>query len=233
VARRRVLRAAGWALTGSGAVALALAAVIVHETGSPPVDAGSLASLTRGAVPAIHAVQSERSLLPGVAIHRARLVDLPASPSPPRRVRIPSIGLAARIVPVGVTPGSGALALPPDPSLVAWYRFGAAPGQAGSAVLAAHVDFNGRPGVFFGLRRLPVGARVIVEDARGRAHRFTVVARRSYLKRRLPLGLIFADRGRAVLTLVTCGGAFDAATRHYESNVVVFALPPTGTRPSR
>jgi hypothetical protein len=215
---------------GSGAVALALSAVIAHEAGLGPVDAGSLPRPSRPAAAPSRALPGQRSLLPGVAIHPARLVDLPAFPASPRRFRIPSLGITAPIVPVGIAPRSGELALPPDPSEVAWYRFGAAPGEAGSAVLAAHVDLGGRPGVFFALSRIAVGARVAVDDARGRVHRFTVVARRSYLKRRLPLGLIFADHGRPFLTLVTCGGAFDEATRHYESNVVVFAVPARRAR---
>jgi hypothetical protein len=201
-----------------------------QATGSGRVDAGSVSALTRPAVARSTPLAGQRSLLRSVSIHPARLVDLPRSPAPPRRVLVPSLGIAARVVSVGVTPRSGELALPPDPSTVAWYRFGAAPGEAGSAVLAAHVDLAGRRGVFFSLGRLRVGARVTVDDAAGHAHRFIVVARRSYLKRRLPLALIFASRGRPFLTLVTCGGVFDAATRHYESNIVVFAVPAGGVR---
>jgi len=31
--------------------------------------------------------------------------------------------------------------------------------------------------------------------------------------------------GSPVLTLITCGGSFSESTRHYDSNVVVYAVP--------
>ena len=43
-------------------------------------------------------------------------------------------------------------------------------------------------------------------------------------KRELPPRL-FARRGKPALALVTCGGAFDEATRTYAENVVVWAVP--------
>jgi hypothetical protein len=80
------------------------------------------------------------------------------------------------------------------------------------------------PGVFFRLRELGPGDVVTVLFANGSRSSFEVVARRSYPKSRLPPEL-FQRSGRPILALVTCGGAFDQATRSYADNVVVFAVP--------
>ena len=44
-------------------------------------------------------------------------------------------------------------------------------------------------------------------------------------KSALPVDRLFARDGAPVLTLVTCGGEFDRATRNYRQNVVVTARP--------
>ena len=145
-------------------------------------------------------------------------------PVPPVRLRVPAIALDARVVPVGVE-GNGSIDIPADVSVLGWYRYSSQPGRAGSSVVIGHVDARSQgAGALFHLRDVMPGAAVVVRLADGSVRRFTVVARRQYRKELLPLR-IFARSGRPVLTLVTCGGPFDAATGHYLDNVVVFALP--------
>ena len=122
---------------------------------------------------------------------------------------------------------SGQLAIPPDAASVVWYRHGPSPGQDGSAVLAGHVDWNGRQGAFFALGTLPPGAEISIGYDDDTTRRFVVQARRSYPKPELPVQELFAPSGEPRLTLVTCGGSFDRATRHYRDNVVVVATPVT------
>jgi sortase (surface protein transpeptidase) len=160
-----------------------------------------------------------------IPVHSARLEDsLPIRrSSPPTRVMIPSVGVNAPVVPVGVERDGLTMEVPTDVDDVGWYRFGPSPGQQGSAVLVGHVDARLQgPGAFFNLRRLSLGARVTVLLANGRSARFRVLARRSYAKGKLP-NFLYEREGRAMLVLVTCGGWFDETTRHYSDNVVVFA----------
>ena len=147
--------------------------------------------------------------------HRAR----------PVVVTIPSLGVIAPVGAASVEPVSGQLALPPDAASVVWYRHGPSPGQDGSAVLAGHVDWNGRQGAFFALGTLPPGAEISIGYDDDTTRRFVVQARRSYPKPELPVQELFAPTGEPRLTLVTCGGSFDRATRHYRDNVVVVATP--------
>lgn len=149
----------------------------------------------------------------------------PRPAASPVGLRIPDLVENAPVVPVGIEP-SGEMEIPDKVDEVAWYRFGPAPGQPGSAVLAAHVDLEGQgPGVFYDLRKLEPGAIVVVDYDDGSSSMFEVIARETYLKDELPLDLIFSRSGDPVLTLITCGGDFNRALRRYDSNVVVYATP--------
>ena len=138
-------------------------------------------------------------------------------------MRIDAIGLdPARVVPVGVNP-DGALAVPADTD-VGWYRFGAAPGEAGSVVLAAHVAFDGVDGAFRRLGDLAPGDAVVVtlNDGTERVYRIDELA--AYRKEALPEA-VWARDGPERLVLITCGGRFDADRRSYDDNVVAWASP--------
>jgi len=138
----------------------------------------------------------------------------------PTRVRVPSIGLDAPVVPVGLRL-DGQMEVP-SATDVGWYRLGPVPGATGSAVLAAHVDFGGRRGAFFDLRSVPVGAEVFV-DGDGATRRFVVSVREQLAKDEVALDRYFTADGPNRLTLITCGGAFDRGTGHYLDNVILTA----------
>jgi sortase (surface protein transpeptidase) len=95
-------------------------------------------------------------------------------------------------------------------------------------VIGGHVDSaaQGR-GAFFRLRELKPGDRLTVTGADGVTRAYRVVAREEYPKTSIDLTGYFSREGRPRLTLITCGGSFDAATRHYRDNVVVTAEPVT------
>jgi sortase (surface protein transpeptidase) len=150
---------------------------------------------------------------------------LTSGPVEPVRLAIPAIGVDAPIVPVGLEP-DGSMEVPAV-DRAGWYHPTAVwPGMpAGSSVLAAHVDYGGRRGVFFDLRRVPVGAEVWVLDGQGRARRFVVDTRFQIDKDALASHDLFRVDGSPTLTLITCGGAFDSRSRHYQDNIVVQASP--------
>ncbi|CAN5768440.1 hypothetical protein BH23ACT5_BH23ACT5_02500 [soil metagenome] len=61
----------------------------------------------------------------------------------------------------------------PGADEIGWYRFGPRPGEAGVAVLAAHIAYNGRSGVFGSLARIDPGDVVEVGFADGTSRRFS------------------------------------------------------------
>jgi hypothetical protein len=148
------------------------------------------------------------------------------APFQPERVRVPRIGVDAAVVPVTVRP-DGLLAVPADVRTAGWWSAGAAAtAPSGSVVLVGHVDSARQgPGVFFAIRTLLPGDRVILSSGDGRTAAYTVAARREYPKNMLPADEVFDQGTSPRLVLVTCGGTFDTRTRHYSDNVVVYALP--------
>ncbi|MFG1881656.1 class F sortase [Micromonospora sp. NPDC049102] len=163
---------------------------------------------------------------PAVApTHSRPAPDLAPLPrAAPVRVQIPTIGVRADIVAVGVD-AAGVLEVPPldKPTLAGWYRHGVSPGETGNAVLVGHVDSPAGPAVFFDLGRLRAGQELQVTRSDARVTTFTVDGVQAYPKDRFPSGLVYGPADVAGLRLITCGGRFDDATGNYVDNIVVFA----------
>jgi hypothetical protein len=144
----------------------------------------------------------------------------------PVGLRIGEIDVDAPVAAYGVDRRTGEMDVPSNVQDVAWYQFGPSPGQAGSAVLAAHVDLASQgAGVFFNLDKLQPGDLISVDYEDGSSQDFEVRARAKYEKTAIPLDVIFASDGPPVLTLITCGGGFNPSIQTYDSNVVVYAFP--------
>lgn len=199
------------------------AAVVTPSTADRTADATSDADAREDAPAAAATTDDDGSAaaaaLPEFTHRSARLEDVARTPV---AVRIDALGVDAEIIPKG-TAADGQLDVPPDGSTVVWYRAGSVPGRAGSAVLAAHVDYDGRPGVFYALDRLTAGDTVEVDFDDGSTMTFGVEDNTRYDKQVLPIDGLFTRNGDAVLTLITCGGQFNHTARHYESNTVVQA----------
>lgn len=152
---------------------------------------------------------------------------LPSAPRAPRavRVQVAKAGIDAAVRPVGVT-RDGQMALPPNPEVLGWYRFGPAPGAGtGSAVLAGHLDSKRFGlGPLVGLREVEVGDPVRVKRSDGGLERYTVVNVRRYDRQSLP-GQLFARTGPERLQIVTCGGEYLPDEGGYQLNLVVTAVP--------
>jgi sortase (surface protein transpeptidase) len=143
----------------------------------------------------------------------------------PVRLEIPAIGVATGLQRLGRA-GDGTVDVPRGPDqweVAGWYEDGTRPGDPGSAVILGHVDSKAGPAVFYRLRELRPGDRVEVVRAGGSRIAFTVERVARYPKRRFPTADVYYPTLEPMLRLVTCGGAFDAASGHYTDNVIVFA----------
>jgi hypothetical protein len=158
----------------------------------------------------------ERAVARPVALASEPVVD-----APPVRLVVPEVGLHAALTGAGLD--AGALVPPADPTLAGWYTASSVPGLPGPAVIAGHVDWGGRPGVFARLHELGVGAEVLVDRADGSTARFTVTRVLHRVKTDFPVEEVYAPTSRPELRLITCGGEFDRALGSYTDNVVVFA----------
>jgi len=140
----------------------------------------------------------------------------------PTGLVIPAIGVRTKLIRLGLT-ASGALQVPANVAVAGWYTGSPRPGGTGSAVIAGHIDSVSGPGVFYRLSELTAGDRVYVKRADGTLVEFRVTSVQTYPKDRFPTEDVYGPVPDPELRLITCGGAFDAATDHYLSNIVVYA----------
>ena len=140
----------------------------------------------------------------------------------PATLAIPKLGVQAEVAPVNYDE-EGLMAIPPDPDMVAWFEYGPGMGVGGNAIFAAHVDWGGRPRVFARLTALEPGDAVLIMDVRGRGFQYVVESSHVYDAEGAPVEEIFAQTVEPMITLITCGGRYQAATREYLDRIVVVA----------
>ncbi|NEA46054.1 class F sortase [Streptomyces sp. SID10815] len=152
-----------------------------------------------------------------------RLTAPALPPSPPTRIRIPSIRVDAPLMGLALTP-AGSLDVPPagDKNLAGWYESGTTPGERGTAIVAGHVDNTQGPAVFYDLGALKKGSRIEVDRRDGGVAVFTVDAIEVYQAKDFPDDKVYGAAARPELRVITCGGGYSRATG-YQGNVVVFA----------
>lgn len=151
------------------------------------------------------------------------------SPAQPLKLTVPSMGIAAPIVPVALS--SDAVLDPPnDPVQVGWWDASALPGaQRGQTVITGHTVHTGGGAMDqIGEVKRDRVVNVVTEKGlmRYRVQR-TVVLSRAQVAEQAP-ELFGQDRTGGRLVLITCT---DWNGSYYESNVVVFGRPlgqPTG-----
>ena len=146
----------------------------------------------------------------------------PAPAASPVSLTIPLIGVKTNLITLGLAQGGG-MQVPSSTTVAGWYTGSPRPGSIGSAIIVGHIDSESGPGVFYRLSELRRGDDVFVKRADGTTVEFRVTAIQTYLKDRFPTGQVYGPTPDAELRLITCGGAFDAATGHYLSNIVVYA----------
>jgi hypothetical protein len=170
--------------------------------------------------PAPSSTTSPSTASAGPTIEPIRPDVLPASR--PVRLQVPSIGVDSGLLDLQLQ-DDGTLEVPPDGASAGWYTGAPSPGELGPAVIAAHVDWDGQPGVFHRLRDVRPGEEVTVLREDGTTAVFVVASVQQFAKDEFPTQTVYGDLDHAGLRLITCGGSFDEDARSYLDNVVVFA----------
>jgi hypothetical protein len=202
-------------------------AAIIFAAGLVVIAGGTAGLLlTRHSTPAMRPVAAGVEALPAPT---GPIVAAPQSAAPrpvaaPVSLTIPLIGVSTRLITLGLASG-GSLQVPPitDTAVAGWYTGSPRPGAIGSAIIVGHIDSVTGPGVFFRLSELRKGDQVYIRRADGTLVKFQVTAVQQYLKDQFPTQAVYGPTPDPELRLITCGGAFDSATGHYLSNIVVYA----------
>lgn len=139
----------------------------------------------------------------------------------PVAIRIPSIQVDAEIERRPIV--NGHMADPTGPFVVAWYGATGRLGEPeGNVVLAGHVDYAGvGPAVFARIGELAEGDEIEVLGESVKSYRFTVVWSQLYDEVTAPVEEIIGSTAKQSVTLITCGGTFDAAAQRYDQRLIV------------
>jgi hypothetical protein len=210
------LRSKGWWVVGAVLLLVGAASLTFGLRGDRHPLPGPVTSHVKAAI--------------GSAASTSTVAPPVAARSIPVTLQIPAIALTVSLSTLGLNL-DGTVQVPSDIQQPGWFRLGPSPGQVGSAVILGHVDSFQGPAVFFRLRTLTAGDQVDVGLADGVTTRFEVTSVAMYSKTQFPDQQVYASHGYSALQLVTCGGAFDSATGHYLSNIVVYTtlvsvIPP-------
>ncbi len=200
-------------------------------TPATPAPSGSPATASPTAaatsLPATETPEGTASTVPSPAATASSTGVVSPQPSPPPtgpdvRLEIPSIGVDAWVIRMGLDT-NGVMEVPRNGQLVAWYDFTSVPGAPGNAVMSAHLDYRGSTAVFWRLGDLRDGDRVIVV-LEGEPIEYVVSRIYSTRPEDADLREIIGGRsGPETVTLITCGGIWDAAEGQYDHRVIVQA----------
>jgi LPXTG-site transpeptidase (sortase) family protein len=144
----------------------------------------------------------------------------------PLRMTVERIGIDAAVDPFGLD-AEGLPAVPFNGGQIAWYAFSAWPGTGGNSVFAGHLDWAGKPGVFARLDELTAGDSIVLSTDVWNRH-YSVVSV-SQLSAADPETLrVFKPTDQEVITLITCGGDWEANEEElfggqYDRRVIVRA----------
>ena len=149
----------------------------------------------------------------------------------PEKIRIPNLHIDTSVLGVGATP-DGKMDAPTSQALnspywtsVFWYELGAAPGQAGNAIIAGHVDrVGGDPAIFWSLHALTPGARIYIDTGGATTLTYVVDGVKSYSANEPgseAQNEVFGSTTEHHLNLITCSGAWTSTG--YDQRLVVFS----------
>lgn len=127
-------------------------------------------------------------------------------------LEVPSIGLEAPIVEVGIN-SKGEMGVPDGrTNSVGWYKYGTPIGERGSAVVDAHVY-----AAFKNLKFAKVGDKILVGEKT-----FEITKTEYYKLENMPMVDIFTRADTSRLNLITCAGSWDASRGTYTHRLVVY-----------
>lgn len=153
------------------------------------------------------------------------------APSPPRRISVKRLKIETPLINLGLLQ-NGELEVPQAFDIAGWHSNGTAPGDIGPAVIVGHVDSNEGPAIFYRVRELVPGDKIVVDRVNGSQVVFEVYGKETVAKDKFPTQKVYGDTGSPELRLLTCGGRYNKKTKSYTDNVLVFARQVTEPVPA-
>lgn len=159
---------------------------------------------------------------PSEAMYTAHIT----APDGPRYLQIPTLGVKARVLQVGLN-GSGALDAPKNIFDTGWYSASAKPGVgAGAVLIDGHSTGLTKEGVFTKIGVLAPGHKIQVIRGDGKVVSYNVVKVEKLPNAQVDMVslLLSVDPKRQGLNLITCSGDFNQRDFTFAERTLVYAV---------
>lgn len=140
----------------------------------------------------------------------------------PTQIRLPAISIAAPVVNLGLN-SDHTIEVPSEDNAVGWYKYGAVPGDNGTAIMVGHLDSTTGPAIFWHLNDIKIGDNILITRSDGLTAVFTVSDKHSYPFDNFPSQQVYANTSYPSLQILTCTGTYSRVVHHYSENLVVSA----------
>ena len=145
-------------------------------------------------------------------------------PNNPKYIIIPYLNITnTRIVKLGLT-SSGQIASPDNIYDTGWYQNSALPGQKGAMFIFGHVSSWTANGIFYNLKKLIPGDKVLIVTGNNKVYTYQVVTSKVYPYNNVNMQQVLSpiDPKVAGLNLMTCTGQVIKNTSEFNQRLVVF-----------
>jgi len=143
--------------------------------------------------------------------------------SAPIELKIPKLNLETTFeAPLGLNEDK-TIEVPDSYTKVGWYKYGATPGEVGTATILGHVDSYEGPAVFWPLGQLEEGDEIEITREDGTTAVFVVEKSERYSQSDFPTEKVYGMTDYPSLRLITCTGVYSHGSQRYSHNLVVYA----------
>ncbi len=144
--------------------------------------------------------------------------------SDPKYIIIPALKIFdTRIVKLGLTT-TGQIASPDNIYDTGWYQNSALPGQKGAMFIYGHVSSWTADGIFYNLKKLLPGNKVLIISGDNKVYTYQVVSTKIYPYNNVNMQQVLSPivSNAPGLNLMTCTGQVISNTSEFNQRVVVF-----------
>ena len=208
-----IKRNIGLALIFLGIIGIGISIVLNNSEPRPPKMDSNLKSISIDPAPS--------SVKPSVQETESYSVP----PNNPKYIAIPAIDVGnTPVLKLGLL-SSGAIATPDNIYETGWYNGSSLPGQPGAMFIYGHVSSWTANGIFFNLKKLVTGDKIIITTGNNTNYSYQVVSTKVYPYNAVNMQQILSPINTDLpgLNLMTCTGQVIQGTSEFNERLVVFS----------
>jgi LPXTG-site transpeptidase (sortase) family protein len=152
------------------------------------------------------------------------IVSYSVPPNDPKYISIPAIDISTtKVLKLGLLK-SGAIGTPDNVYDTGWYDGSSTPGQNGAMFIYGHVSSWTADGIFYNLKILVAGDKIIITRGDNTTYTYQVVSLKIYPYNNVPMNTVLEpiQAGTPGLNLMTCTGQVMPGTSEFNERLVVY-----------